>query len=235
MTKEPIHILLVGEHALVRAGLRLLLDSRPGLHVVAEATPDAEALTAATCESPDIIVLDIDLALQQHGEGALALISELRAHAPKTRVLLLTALHDPQLHSSAVHLGAMGLVSTNSQPAELWNAIEKVYIGEVWLGRVLIANVLHTMTCRGEPQATDPEVAKLGALTAREREVIGLVGEGLKNQAIAQRLYISEATVRHHLTSIFAKLGVADRFELALYAYQHGLAQLPCNGSTRNY
>jgi DNA-binding NarL/FixJ family response regulator len=233
MAKEPIHILLVGEHALVRAGLRLLLDSHPGLCVVAEAAPDAEALTATTCESPDIILLDIDLALRQHGEGALALIPELRAYAPKARVLLLTDLHDPQLHSSAVHLGAMGLVSKNSQPAELWNAIEKVYMGEVWLGRELIANVLNTITCRDEPQATDPEAAKLGALTAREREVIGLVGKGLKNQAIAQRLYISEATVRHHLTSIFAKLGVADRFELALYAYQHGLAQLPCSGPAR--
>ena len=234
VTIQAIHILLVGEHALLRAGLRLLLDSRPGLRVVAEAAPDAEALTAATCESPDIIVLDLDFALERHGASALALIPELRAHAPKARVLLLTALHDSRMQSAAVHLGAMGLIWKDSQPAELWNAIEKVYMGEVWLGRVLIADVLSTMTCRDEPQVTDPEAAKLSALTAREREVIGLVGEALKNQAIAQRLYISEATVRHHITSIFAKLGVADRFELALYAYRHGLAQLPCSGPTRN-
>ena len=140
----------------------------------------------------------------------------------------------PRMQSAAVHLGAMGLIWKDSQPAELWNAIEKVYMGAVWLGRVLIADVLSTMTCRDEPQVTDPEAAKLAALTAREREVVGLVGEGLKNQVIAQRLYISEATVRHHITSIFAKLGVADRFELALYAYRHGLAQLPCSGSARN-
>jgi DNA-binding NarL/FixJ family response regulator len=129
----------------------------------------------------------------------------------------------PRMQSAAVHLGAMGLIWKDSQPAELWNAIEKVYMGAVWLGRVLIADVLSTMTCRDEPQ-----------VTAREQEVIGLAGEGLKNQVIAQRLYISEATVRHHITSIFAKLGVADRFELALYAYRHGLAQLPCSVPTRN-
>lgn len=234
VTTQSIHILLVGEHSLMRAGLRLVLESRPELRVVAEASPDAKALTAATCESPDIILLDLDRALERHGASALALMPELRAHAPKARVLLLTALHDPKMHSAAVHLGAMGLVWKDSQPTELWNAIEKVYMGEVWLGRMLIADVLSTMTCRDEPHVTDPEAAKLAALTAREREVIGLVGEGLKNQVIAQRLYISEATVRHHITSIFAKLGVADRFELALYAYRHGLAQLPCSSPTRN-
>jgi two-component system, NarL family, nitrate/nitrite response regulator NarL len=231
---QPINILLIGEHALVRAALRLLLESRPGLHVVAEAVPDAWTLTAATCESPDIIFLDLDLALDQHGTGALTLIPELRTYAPKAQVLLLTALHDPQIHSAAVHVGAMGLVWKDSKPAELWNAIEKVYKGEAWLGRMLMASVLSTMTHRGEPEVTDPEAMKLAALTAREREVIGLVGDGLKNQVIAQRLYISEATVRHHITSIFAKLGVADRFALALYAYRHGLARLPCSSPIRN-
>ena len=148
VTIQSIHILLVGEHALVRAGLRLLLDSRPGLHVVAEAAPDADALTAATCESPDIILLDLDLALDRHGPGALTLIPDLRACAPQARVLLLTAVHDPQIHSPAVHVGVMGLVWKDSEPAEIWNAVEKVYMGEVWLGRMLMASVLSTMTCR---------------------------------------------------------------------------------------
>jgi len=133
-----------------------------------------------------------------------------------------------------VHLGAMGLVWKDSKPAEFWNAVERVYMGEVWLGRKLMANVLSTMTTRDEPEMTDPEAVRLKALTTREREVIGLVGEGLKSRAIAQRLCISEATVRHHLTSIFAKLGVTDRFALALYAYRHGLAQLPCGAPTRH-
>jgi two-component system, NarL family, nitrate/nitrite response regulator NarL len=234
VTVQSIHILLVSEYVLMRAALRLLLESRPGLHVVAEAAPDAEALTASTCESPDIILLDLDLALDRHGTSALTLISELRVCTPQARVLLLTAVQDPQIHSAAVHVGVIGLVWKDSKPAEFWNAVEKVYMGEVWLGRMLMASVLSTMTCRDEPEVTDPEAVKLKALTAREREVIGLVGEGLKNQAIAQRLYISEATVRHHMTSIFAKLGVADRFELALYAYRHGLAQLPCSAPTRN-
>jgi DNA-binding NarL/FixJ family response regulator len=234
VTIQSIHILLVSEHALVRAALRLLLESRPGLHVVRDAAPDADALTAATCESPDIILLDLDRALNRHGPSALTLISELRACAPQARVLLLTAVHDPQIHSAAVHVGAMGLVWKDSKPMELWNAVEKVYMGEAWLGRMLMSNVLSTMTCRDEIEVPDPEAVKLKALTAREREVIGFVGEGLKSRSIAERLCISEATVRHHMTSIFAKLGVADRFALALYAYRYGLAQLPCSAPTRN-
>jgi two-component system nitrate/nitrite response regulator NarL len=234
VTVQSIHILLVSERALMRAALCVLLESRPGLQVVAEAMPDAEALTAATCESPDIILLDLDPAFDRHGPSALTLRSELRACAPQARVLLLTAVRDPQIHSAAVHLGVMGLVWKDSEPAELWNAVEKVHMGEVWLGRMLMASVLSAMTERDEPQMTSPEAVKCGALTAREREVIGLLGEGLKNQAIAQRLYISEATVRHHMTSIFAKLGVAGRFELALYAYRYGLAQLPCSSPVRN-
>jgi len=233
VTIQSIHILLVSEHALVRAALRLLLESRPGLRVVAEAPPNLEALTAATCESPDILLLDLDLAIGRHGPNALTLISDLRTCAPQARVLLLTAVHDPEIHSAAVQVGAMGLVWKDSKPTEFWNAVEKVYMGEVWLGRMLMANVLSTMTSRDEPEMTDPEAVKLKALTAREREVISLVGGGLKSRAIAHRLFISEATVRHHLTSIFAKLGVADRFALALYAYQHGLAQLPCSAPTR--
>ena len=232
VTIQSIHILLVSEYTLMRAALRLLLESRPGLHVVAEAPPDAEALTAATCESPDIILLDLDLAIEQYGPSALTLIPDLRACAPQARVLLLTAVHEPQVHSAAVHFGAMGLVWKDSKPTEFWNAVEKIYVGEVWLGRTLMANVLSTMTCRDNLEVANPETVKLKALTAREREVIGLVGEGLKSRAIAERLCISEATIRHHMTSIFAKLGVADRFALALYAYRYGLAQLPCSAPT---
>ena len=106
-------------------------------------------------------------------------------------------------------------------------AIAKVRAGEVWLEPSMVARVLGELTRPQTAQPISPEAAKIATLTGREREVITLVGEGLRNQHIAERLYISEATVRHHLTAIFAKLGVADRFELAIYAYQHGLAKPP--------
>jgi len=109
----------------------------------------------------------------------------------------------------------------------LLKAIEKVHAGEVWLERSMIAAVLSEMTRKNERKPTNPEAANIATLTPREREVITLIGEGLRNKQIAQRLFISETTVRHHLTSIFSKLHVSERLELVIYAYRHGLAKIP--------
>src|SRR5204863_7278946 len=147
--------------------------------------------------------------------------------AATARVLTLTGVRDPELHRRAVRLGVMGVVVKEKAAEVLLQAIEKVHAGEVWLERAMITRVLREMTRRDEPTQTDPEAAKTATLTAREREVIALIGEGLKNQQIARRLFISETTVRHHLTAIFAKPGVADRLELVIYAYRHGLAKPP--------
>jgi DNA-binding NarL/FixJ family response regulator len=144
---------------------------------------------------------------------------------------VLTGVRDVEMHRRAVRLGAVGLVLKEKAADVLLKAIAKVYAGEVWLDRLLIANVLSEIT-RPTSQSLDPEDIKIKALTVREREIIKLIGQGLKNQAIANRLCISEATVRHHLTSIFGKLGVGDRLELAIYAYRHGLARFvphPCD------
>lgn len=227
----PIRVLLIDEPTLVRAALRLLLESRPGLTVVAEAATGAEALAAATREHPDIIVLDID----RGSHSGLTLLPELRVAAQEARVLVLTDVCDPEVHQHAVRLGAMGLVVKESTPVELFTAIEKVATGEVWLSRTLLAGVLSTITRRGEAKEPSPEAARIATLTARERQVVTLSGEGLKSLQIAERLFISEATVRHHLTSIFAKLGVSDRLELVIYAYRHGLTQPPCSCSVREW
>ena len=109
----------------------------------------------------------------------------------------------------------------------LLQAIEKVSAGEVWIERSMMAEVLNGLARAGQAQEADPEAAKIAKLTAREREVIALVGEGLRNQQIADRLYICETTVRHHLNAIFTKLKVSDRLALLMYAYRHELATLP--------
>jgi DNA-binding NarL/FixJ family response regulator len=219
----PIRILLIDDHTLVRAGLRMLIESRPGLQVVGEAVNRHDVLALAACEQPDLILLDLDLG----GSSGLDFLPELLSVATAARVLILTGVYDLELHRRAVRLGAMGVVVKEKAAEILFQAIEKVHAGEVWLERAMVASVLGEMTRRGEPAHTDPEAAKIAALTAREREVIVLVGEGLKNRQIAQRLFISETTVRHHLTSIFGKLGVADRLELVIYAYRHSLAKIP--------
>jgi DNA-binding NarL/FixJ family response regulator len=220
---QSVRVLIVDDHGIMRAGLRMLLESQSGIMVVGEASSCADALALATCTQPDVIVLDLDLG----GENALESIPTLLRTAPETRILVLTGLRDPEVHRQAIRHGALGLVFKEKAVETLLQAITKVRAGEVWLEPTMIAQVLGDLTRPQSSPQTSAETAKIARLTEREREVITLVGEGLRNKHIAARLYISEATVRHHLTAIFAKLDISDRFELAIYAYQHGLAKPP--------
>jgi DNA-binding NarL/FixJ family response regulator len=215
---QAIRVLLVEDHLVVRAGLHMLIESRPGLVVVGEAATHAEALALATCEQPDIILLDLALG----AENGLDLLPKLRAAAGDARVLVLTALHGVDAHRQAIRAGAMGLVLKEQAPEVLFKAIEKVYTGEVWLDRAMLASMLGELVSdRTRPANVAAE--RIATLSEREREVMALVGQGLKNKQISERLSITETTVRHHLTSIFAKLGVESRLELVIFAHQHGL------------
>jgi two-component system, NarL family, nitrate/nitrite response regulator NarL len=215
---EAIRVLIIDDHVLVRAGLRILLESQRGITVVGEASHAAEAMTTITRERPDIILLDLDVATD------LDLLPALHTITSGARVIVLTGMHDLESHRRAVRLGAIGLVRKEQASEVLLQAIVKVHAGEAWLDRALVASVLGEMTRTGAVQPADLEAVKIATLTPREREVITLVGQGLKNRAIAARLCIGEATVRHHLTSIFSKLGVVDRLALVIYAYRHGLS-----------
>ena len=220
---QSIRVLIVDDHGIMRAGLRMLLESQSGITIVGEASTCADALALATGTQPDVIVLDLDLG----GENAVESIPTLLRTVPDTRILVLTGVRDPEIHRQAIRHGAVGLVFKEKAVETLLEAITKVRAGEVWLEPTMIARVLGDLTRPQPSPQSSPETAKIARLTEREREVITLVGEGLRNKHIAERLCISEATVRHHLTAVFAKLDVADRFELAIYAYQHGLAKPP--------
>jgi len=216
-------VLLVDDHRILCAGVRMLLESQPGMVVIGEASCRASALAMAAREQPDLILFDLDLG----GEMALDCIPDLLAAAHKARVLILTGMRDPELHCQAVRLGAMGLVLKEKAAEVLLQAVEKVMAGEAWLERGMMAAVLGSMARPSTAQGANPEAGKIARLTDREREVVALVCEGLRNKQIAERLYISDTTVRHHLTAIFAKLAVSDRLEMVLYAYRHGLAKPP--------
>ena len=220
---EPIRILLIDDHAIVLAGLRMLIESKAGLKVVGEAGNRADALALAAREQPDIILLDLDLGR----ESGLDFLPELLSAAREARVIILTGVRDSQAHHRAVSLGAMGVVPKEKAAEVLIKAFVKVQAGEVWLDRSMMAKVLAEMSPARANKKIDPEAAKIATLTKREREVITLVGEGIKNKQIANRLFISEITVRHHLTSIFSKLNLSDRFDLIIYAYRNGLANPP--------
>jgi len=222
MTATPmqaIRVLLVEDHAVVRAGLRLLIESRRGLVVVGEATNHADALALAAREQPHIILLDLDLGTENGHD----LLPRLRTAAEQARVLILTGMRDINAHRQAIRQGALGLVLKEQAPDVLLKAIEKVHAGEVWLDRAMMAGVLSEMVVGGARPGS--KEARVAMLTEREREVIALVNEGLKNKQISDRLSISETTVRHHLTSIFAKLGVESRLELAIFAHRHSLSK----------
>jgi len=216
---QPIRVVIVDDHVVVRTGLRLLIESQPGITVVGEASNGAEALAVVARTQPDVIVLDLDLG----GESGLDCFPGLRTAASTARILVLTGVRDPELHRRAVRLGSMGLVRKEEAAEVLLQAIKKVHAGEVWLEPAMIASVLGEMTGTRASQPLDPDAAKIASLTEREREVVTLMRQGLRNKQIAERLGISETTVRHHLTSIFAKLGVTDRLELVIYTYRHGL------------
>ncbi len=220
---DVIRILLVDDHTIVRSGLRMLIGSEPGLEVVGEADGRASALDSSARLQPDIILLDLDLG----GESSLDFLPDLLANVPQARVILLTGTRNPDEHVRAVRLGAMGVVLKEQAAEVLIRAIQKVHAGEAWLDPTLTARLLTGMAPGRGARQVDPEAIKIAALTDREREVIALICEGLQNKTIGQRLFISETTVRHHLTSIFSKLGLENRLELVIYAYRHGLAQPP--------
>ena len=222
---QSIRVLLVDDHELMRTGLRLLVERYSTMRVIGEAASCDEALEIAAREQPDIILFDIDLG----SIDSLTILPVLHQVAPEGRIILVTGVREPAEHQRAVQLGAMGLVRKEQAVAVLIQAIEKVHAGEVWLEPTLVARALGGLSRQRTAEAApaNPEQTKIDRLTRREREVIRLILEGLQNKHIAERLVISETTVSHHLTSIFAKLDLASRFDLIIYAYRHGIAQRP--------
>ncbi len=216
-------ILLVDDHVIVRQGLRLLIESSPDMMVVAEAGTCQEALSAASREVPDIVLLDLDLGT---GSG-LDIIPQLVSLGDSVHVLVLTGVQDPEIQRQAVRLGAVGIIEKGQAREMLIRAIRKIMEGEVWVDRAMTALLLKDLRRSSESQRLDTESARIASLTPREREVIKLIAQGFGTARIAKDLFISEKTVRNHLASIFSKLMVSDRLELAIFAVRHGLAPQP--------
>jgi two-component system nitrate/nitrite response regulator NarL len=215
-------VLIIDQHALVRTGLRLVVESQPNMIVVGEAGSTADALGIAAQEQPEIILLEPHF----RGHVKLDLVSKLIAAAENARVILVTWQGEQDTFQQAIEAGAVGIVSKDQSADTLVKAIVKVQAGELWLSHNLIATILKHSHAHRHGKGT-PTANGIASLSHRQLEVIALMGQGLKNKQIAERLSITETTVRHHLTAIFAKLGLSDRMELMIYAYRHGLAKLP--------
>lgn len=228
---DPIKILLIDDHAIVRAGVRMLIETRPGFEVVGDVANGQDALDVIAREKLDIILLDLDL----DGESGLDLLPQLREAQRHARVIVLTGMSDPSIQRVIVQAGAMGLVHKSQTKELLLRAIEKVHAGEVWLDRQTIAALIGEFSGAPSSMPIDPEEAKIRSLTEREHEVVKLIFEGCSNRQIAQRLSISETTVRHHLSSVFSKLEVVSRLELVVYAHRHGVVPKPHPVRTSQY
>ena len=213
-----LRILLIDDHRVIRKGLRALLEEYPDFEVVGEAGCRDEALPLVESERPNLALLDLDLG----STTSLDFLSDLLAAGRDLRVLVLTGVRDKELLRRAIQLGAMGIVLKDHAAEVLVEAIQRVAAGEMWLDRSTIISIVNP-----DPASADPESVKIRLLTEREREIIVLLAEGLRNKQIGERLFISEITVRHHLTSIFNKLAVSDRVELLIYAYRNGIVAAP--------
>ena len=222
-TVDTIRVLLLDHHTLTREGMRVLLERQPGLEVVGESGTCEGVMELVEESDPDIILLALNL----DGELNTEVIPELIAAGCEPKVIVVTSIEDASIHQLAVQMGAMGVIKKSQPSSVLLKAIEKVHAGEVWIDRMMMANVLSQLSQARAREEEDEDTMRIASLSERELEVVELIGEGLKNKEIAKRLTISETTVRHHLTSVYRKLDLSDRLELAIYAYRHGLAAPP--------
>jgi DNA-binding NarL/FixJ family response regulator len=217
---KSISLVIVADHLALRAGLQLLLEKGSTIKVVGMASTLSEAVSTIAAEKPDVIMLDSDLG----EEDGFSVLPSLLGTSGNARIIVLTSRKDPETHRLAVNLGAMGVVQKAADADILMKAIEKVHQGEVWIDRAVMGSVLIDFRTGRD---VNPEAIKISKLTTREKEIIRLVGLGLKNKAIAEQLFISEITVAHHLSSIFSKLEVSNRLDLLIYALGHKLAKMP--------
>ena len=211
----PVRVLVVDDHPIVRQGLRSFLSSREGIEVVGEAGSAEEAVLQAGRLRPHVVLLD----LVMPGGGSIEAIGRIRALPDSPRVVVLTSFAGDDQVVPAVRAGASGYLLKDVAPVELDEAVRRVGGGGAVLDPQVVPAVMYEMA-RGQGAAGGIE-----ELTPREREVLGLLGRGLSNRELAKALFVSEKTVKTHVSSILAKLRLADRTQAALFAVRHGLAQ----------
>jgi DNA-binding NarL/FixJ family response regulator len=205
------------DQELVRSGFALILE-RGGVEVVGQAADGDEAVRLCRTVQPDVVLMDVRMPRLDGIEATRQVV----AHRPQTKVLVLTTFDLDEYVYSAVHAGASGFLLKDVSPADLVHAVDAVARGDVMLAPALTRRLLERFAAAPGPRTT-PDPAD--RLTEREVEVWRLVAQGLPNQAISERLYLSEATVKTYVSRLLAKLGMRDRVQLAVGAYETGLVQ----------
>jgi len=216
-----IRVLIADDQRVVRDGLNMLVSLIDGVEVVGLASDGAEAVTLAETHRPDVIMMD----LRMPGVDGVAATAELRERLPGAQVLVLTTYADEAAILSALRAGALGYLTKDASAEQIETAIRAVHAGQTHLDPAVQARLVATVTspppAPGRPGQAGPPPA---GLTVREAEVLTLLASGLSNAEIAERLYLSNATVKTHINRIFAKTGARDRAQAVRFAYQHGMA-----------
>jgi DNA-binding NarL/FixJ family response regulator len=205
-----VKVLVADDHKLVLAGIRSALEDSPDIEIVGEAYNGSQVLPLVGRTRPDVVLLDVRMP-QLDGLTCLALV---RKRYPDVKVVMMSVFDDPQHIESALRRGASGYIVKSVNPQDLPSALRQAVEGTVY----------HAL---GVPEADESSAAKAAGLTEREISILGAVARGLSNQAIGKELWVTEQTVKFHLTNIYRKLGVSNRTEAARHAYQQGLVESP--------
>ncbi|WP_110589597.1 response regulator [Microbacterium suaedae] len=215
MTEAPVRVALVDDQELFRAGVRMLVDSQPDLQVVGEAGNGRAALGMVEQTRPDIVLMDIRMPVMDGLEATAAILE--RPDPP--RIVMLTTFDLDEAAARAIRNGASGFLLKDAQPEFLLAALRGVHAGSSVIAAGATRELFEQFT-----EETRPVPEDFGRLTEREREIFALAARGLNNSEIAAREFLSEATVKTHVSRILAKLGLRDRVQLVVFAYDHGLA-----------
>jgi DNA-binding NarL/FixJ family response regulator len=214
-----ISVLLTDDQAMVRSGLRALLDAEDDIEVVAEAADGAQALELAARLLPNVVVMDVRMPVLDGVEATRRLAAD--PDLAEVRVLVLTTYDDDELVFRALRAGAGGFLLKDADPGDLVNGVRVLASGEALLSPAVTKRLVEAFVARPEP-AVGP-LSMLEPLTDREREVVALAGTGLSNGEIATKLFISPATARTHVSRAMGKIGARDRAQMVVFAYESGL------------
>jgi len=220
-TQKKIKVMIIGDFLIFRNGLKLLLETEKNIKVVGEAADLSEASDSIPKTRPDVLLVDSSEADKS------TFISFLSSQPSYTSIIILTNSCEIEMHRKYLMLGVNGVVTKEQTANVLFKAINKVHDGEVWFVRKLMDETIRQLVTEKKSMPEEIYSYNCSGLSTREREVLILICQGMKNKIIADKLFISETTVRHHLTSIFEKLNVTSRLELVVHAFKEKLVEVP--------
>jgi two-component system, NarL family, nitrate/nitrite response regulator NarL len=222
MSTVPIRVLIADGHPIVLEGLRSVLAAYATVQIVGETSDGMEAIDKAVHLDPDIVLMDLKL---PRVDG-LTVIRSIQTRAPRSKILLFASADSKDEFVEAMKLGCAGVLMKESPTSLIEKSLEKVQAGEIWLDSGTTAAVIRQFASPGDFPSSHPNgktSRERAQLSQREREIIVLIAQGYKNKEIAEKMFITEQTVKNHLHNVFDKLGVSDRLELALYAIHNSL------------